>query len=211
MDDEALWAVIESERLSLADLLARLSPEQWEAQSLCSAWRVRDVAAHVAMAPHTPGIGSVLVGVLRARGDLWAYGRDLAIDYARRPTGEIVGQLRRDAASRGIPPLTNVANLHMDILVHGQDIAVPLGIDRPMPPAAAEAAFHRVWDMGWPFRARRRLAGLRLVATDADVAVGTGREVHGTLATLLLLMTGRTAAALPRLSGTGVADLQARA
>jgi uncharacterized protein (TIGR03083 family) len=164
-------------------------------------------------------MGAMLKGLVRARGDIWAFGRDLAIDRARRPVSEIVGELRRDAANRGIPPLTNVANLHLDALVHGQDIAVPLGIERPMPPAAAEAAFYHVWNMGWPFHARKRLAGLRLVATDADVAVGAvsgdgrgaGREVRGTLASLLLLMTGRVGAALPRLSGTGVTELAARA
>ena len=36
-----------AERTDLADLLATLTPEQWEAQSLCERWRVRDVVAHV--------------------------------------------------------------------------------------------------------------------------------------------------------------------
>ena len=31
-----------AERTDLADLLATLTPEQWEAQSLCERWRVRD-------------------------------------------------------------------------------------------------------------------------------------------------------------------------
>ncbi|NKX52813.1 maleylpyruvate isomerase family mycothiol-dependent enzyme, partial [Arthrobacter deserti] len=41
VDDEALWAAIEAERLSLANLLEDLDPGQWEARSLCSEWRVR--------------------------------------------------------------------------------------------------------------------------------------------------------------------------
>src|SRR4051794_26661265 len=36
-----------AERTELADLLATLRPEQWEAPSLCEGWRVRDVVAHV--------------------------------------------------------------------------------------------------------------------------------------------------------------------
>ena len=51
METEERWQMIEAERLSLADLLESLSPDQWEAQSLCTEWRVRDVAAHVAMTP----------------------------------------------------------------------------------------------------------------------------------------------------------------
>ena len=36
-----------AERTDLADLLETLTPEQWEAPSLCQGWRVRDVVAHV--------------------------------------------------------------------------------------------------------------------------------------------------------------------
>lgn len=35
-----------AERTDLADLLATLTPAQWEAPSLCEDWRVRDVVAH---------------------------------------------------------------------------------------------------------------------------------------------------------------------
>ncbi|WP_175578475.1 hypothetical protein [Tersicoccus phoenicis] len=74
---------------------------------------------------------------------------------------------------------------------------------------AARMAFERVWAMGWPFHARRRLQGVRLEATDVDVAVGDGPAVTGRAADLLLLMTGRTAAALPRLTGPGIGLLPA--
>ena len=36
-----------AERTDLADLLETVTPEQWEAPSLCEGWRVRDVVAHV--------------------------------------------------------------------------------------------------------------------------------------------------------------------
>jgi uncharacterized protein (TIGR03083 family) len=36
-----------AERGDLAEFLATLTPEQWEAASLCEGWRVRDVVAHV--------------------------------------------------------------------------------------------------------------------------------------------------------------------
>jgi len=35
------------ERADLADLLATLSPEEWDARTLCARWRVRDVVAHL--------------------------------------------------------------------------------------------------------------------------------------------------------------------
>ena len=207
MEDEIRWAAIEAERRSLAELLAELTPQQWEAPSVCSEWRVRDVAAHVAMTPSGPSMGTIVVGLVRARGDLWAFGRDVARDHAARPVGDLVEELRRDAASRRMPVITNADNILMDVLVHGQDIALPLGIERTMPLEAAVAGFERVWSMGWPFHARRRLRGFRLVATDAPVDVGSGTPVEGRVQDLLLLVTGRTAVAAPRLHGPGTTFL----
>lgn len=202
--DDTMWSALEQERLGLASLLEELTPAQWETPSLCALWRVRDVAAHVAMTPTAPTTSTLLRQLARARGNLWSAGAQIAIDHARRPTAEIVGQLRRDAAARTMPRITNPDNLLMDAIVHGQDIAVPLGIARSVPTEAGRAAFARVWGMGWPFHARRRLAGVRLVATDADIDVGEGAVLEGDLRALLLVVTGRTAAAVPHLRGAGL-------
>ena len=72
---------------------------------------------------------------------------------------------------------------------------------------AAREGVERVWRMGWPFWAKRKLRGLRLEATDVDWAVGEGPAVRGQAQALLLLLTGRSAAALPALDGPGVARL----
>lgn len=105
--------------------------------------------------------------------------------------------------------LTNYENILFDTLVHTQDIALPLGIGYEMPVDAARAGLDRVWHMGFPFRARSRLRGLRLVSTDADWSRGEGPPVEGPSWALLLLLTGRTAA-LDRLSGPGVSALGPR-
>ena len=77
---EATWQSIERERLSLADLADELTDEQWETQSLCSEWRVRDVIAHLVMTPAgEPSPGQLARALLRTRGDLWGAGRDVAI------------------------------------------------------------------------------------------------------------------------------------
>lgn len=210
MDAEDRWTWLARGRRDLADLLESLTPEQWESPSLCSQWRVRDVAAHVAMTPTEPTIGGIVTGMVRARGRLWDFGRDVAIAYAdARPTEELVQVLRRDAEARSMPALTNAQNLLMDAYVHTQDIAIPLGIDHPVPTEPGVAGFERVWTMGWPFWAKRRLRGLRLIATDAPVDVGEGQVVEGPLVALMLLVTGRTEAARARLTGPGVGSLAA--
>ena len=201
MDEETSWRVIAEQRLALADLLDGLTADEWDRPSLCTDWRVRDVAAHVAMAPQPPGLAAMLGAAARARGSFNRLNHDLAVRHAARPPGEIVAQLRQHAASRRLPAVTNYRNIVPDVLVHSQDIAVPLGRDLPMPIAAARAAAERAWEMGWPFWAQRRLRGVRLTATDTDWSVGAGKEVTGPIAALLLLLTGRTATARPHLTG----------
>ncbi|MET0416120.1 MAG: maleylpyruvate isomerase family mycothiol-dependent enzyme [Actinoplanes sp.] len=202
MDEETSWRVIAEQRRALADLLDGLTTDEWQRPSLCAGWRVRDVAAHVAMAPRPPGPGALAVAAVRARGSFDRLNHDLAVRHAARPPHEIVAELRRDAESRRLPAVTNYRNIVPDILVHGQDIAVPLGRDLPVPVAAARSGAERVWAMGWPFHARRRLRGVTLTATDTDWSAGVGdREVTGPIGALLLLLTGRTGAARPHLTG----------
>ncbi|WP_433307952.1 maleylpyruvate isomerase family mycothiol-dependent enzyme [Actinoplanes sp. CA-030573] len=143
----------------------------------------------------------MLGAAVRARGSFDRLNHDMAVRHAARPPGEIVAELRRHASSRRLPAVTNYRNIVPDVLVHSQDIAIPLGRDLPAPTAAARAAADRVWDMGWPFRARRRLRGRRLIATDTDWSAGAGDEITGPIAALLLLLTGRTATARPHLTG----------
>jgi hypothetical protein len=76
-----------------------------------------------------------------------------------------------------------------------------------MPAEAARAAADRIWSKSFPFKARQRLAGIRLVATDTDWSAGEGPEIHGPMSALLLLLSGRKVS-MPSLTGQGVALLQ---
>lgn len=94
-----------------------------------------------------------------------------------------------------------------DAIVHSQDIAIPLDRNFAVPVGFSRQGVERVWAMGWPFNARRRLAGLRLTATDTEWTVGAGPEVAGTALSLLLLLTGRASTVLDCLHGPGVEGL----
>jgi uncharacterized protein (TIGR03083 family) len=204
MDLEPEWRVIAEQRRSLADLLEGLSDDQWETPSLCERWRVRDVAAHVAMAPTPPSIGGTLARAVLAHGDFNRLNYELAVQRASAPTAAIVESLRRHADSRKLPMLTNARNIHFDILVHTQDIAIPLGVARPTPADAGRAAAEHIFNAGWPFYARRRMTGVRLVADDVQFEAGDGPEIRGPIIALLMLMSGRGAAGAPMLSGEGM-------
>ena len=209
LDRDAVWASIDAERSTLADLLDDLREPEWEHPSLCAGWRVRDVAAHLTFG--TARVRDVAGPALRARGNFDRMAHDTAVDRAAAPTAELVAAIRATVGSRRHAPGVTFHEPLIDVLVHGQDIAVPLSRPRRMPVDAAGAAATRVWTMRWPFTtvfdARRRLAGLRLEATDTGWAAGEGDLVAGPMEALLLLLTGRTAAAQDRLSGPGVRTL----
>jgi uncharacterized protein (TIGR03083 family) len=202
MDLDDVWRTIDTERAGLADLLDDLSPAEWATPSLCTGWRVRDVAAHLTLAQMGPWPATV--AAVRAGGSFDRMIRDTALRLGPLPDGEYGRRIRAMVGSRRRAPFVSPVEPLTDVLVHGQDIALPLGRTRPVPPAAAATSAARVWATGFPFRARRRLAGLRVVATDSGWSAGEGARVEGTTGDLLLLLTGRTAAALPRLTGEGV-------
>jgi uncharacterized protein (TIGR03083 family) len=194
VDPERSWLVVEQERRYLADLLESLDDQDWDRPSLCAGWRVRDVAAHVALAPQHPGTGAMLIEAVRALGRFNKLNHDIAVRHASHPGTDLVAELRAHAGSRRLPVVTNLDNILFDTLVHVQDVAIPLGRQHAMPVDAAVYGADRVWRMGWPFHAKRRLAGSRLVATDVEWRVGDGpEEIRGPIEALLLLLTGRTA------------------
>ena len=206
MDHDEVWRTIDAERSSVADLLDDLSAEEWETPSLCAGWRVRDVAAHLTLAQM--GVLTASRELLRAGGNFNVMIRDSARRQAALPVAEYSRRLRGMVGSRRkAPGVTHLEPL-IDILVHGQDIAIPLGRARTMPGEAAATAATRVWRTSWPFYARRRLRGLQLAATDVSWTVGQGPRVEGPISALLLLLTGRTAD-LASLSGSGAGGLPA--
>lgn len=188
MNSDEIWAVIDSQRADLADLLAGLTPQQWQTPSLCEGWRVRDVAAHLTHSHMNPA--RVMLEALRSGFRFDPMIRRLAIED-HRPQQEIVAALHAMVGSRTKIPGTSDRDPLMDVLVHGQDIAVPLGIDRPMPGDAAVEVARHLWQMRFPLRPARRLQGTRLIATDADFTVGQGREVRAPIRDLVMLLAGR--------------------
>lgn len=209
MDRETCWQVIEQQRRAIADLLTDLSPGQWETPSLCAGWRVHEVAAHVALTPQPPPIGVMLGATIRARGNYNRLIDELTRYGADYPAAELISLLRANAASRKLPKLTNYRNILFDTMVHGQDIAIPLGRTIDIEPTAAAAAAAHAATIGWPVWDKHRLDGIRLVATDIDWTHGSGQEIRGPIIALLLLITGRTAA-MDLLSGEGVTPMAAR-
>lgn len=207
---DALWAGIDDQRARTAAMLEGLTPEQWEHPSLCDGWTVRHVAAHLTMQQQRvrDALGFIArhPRILRSM-PLNTFIHDAGVMQAQAlSTEQIIEQIRSGMGSRrhnpGLTPLETLT----DILVHSQDIAIPLGLDLPTRPSLAALAATRRWDTRdtWLANVNHRLpwARCRLTATDTDWRRGQGPEVAGPIGAILLLLTGRTAA-LEQLAGEG--------
>jgi uncharacterized protein (TIGR03083 family) len=207
MKTEETWKHIHSERAQMAETWDTMSTQQWAAQSWCQGWTVQDTAGHiVAAAEQTPvnfykqmASAGFRFNVFTDRGarHLAAIGPD-----------ELVRRLRARTSTTNHPPAPVMAMLG-EIVVHGQDILRPLGLNH-QPPEAALVAIADSWkNSNILIGSKRRIAGLRLEATDTGWSHGDGPEVSGPLIALILAMTGRKAAHT-ELKGEGVAELARR-
>lgn len=188
MNVDQIWASVDAQRRGLADLIETFDTQQWMAPSLCDGWRVRDVAAHLTHSHMAPLRALVEAAKSGFRFDPMI--RRLGVEDPRSQS-EIAAALRGMAGSRKKVPGTSVQQPMIELLVHGQDMAVPLGIDLPMPTDAAVEAAKRLGSMKFPINAVRQLDGVRLVATDADFAVGEGREVRAPIRDIVMILAGR--------------------
>ena len=209
MDHADLQAAITSERLRLADMLEDLTPEEWRVESLCAGWTTKVVVAHLALLTRLSRLAAIR-GVLAAGGNI-----NLMIDRAARAwaeqysPAELLAQFREAAGTTRRPLGAKPTDPLVDILVHGQDITRPLGRRFPMPPTRVVPALAFVVATSF-HGAPKRLAGLHLVATDADWSTGEGdRELRGPAGELLLVATGRPAG-LDGLDGAGVDEIASR-
>lgn len=203
-----------TQRDGFVETMKALEPEQWNAPSLCTGWRVVDVAAHLAWAP-VMGAGAGALAMARNGFSMNRMIARSAVAWADRGHDAILAQLRDNARSGatpiGMPPVAALA----DAVVHGLDVRRPLGLPGQVPVEALAPLADFTLGTPWPMNAvvggsaRRRVAGVRLVATDTDWAHGAGPEVRASAETLLLLLYGRPVDPAD-LTGDGAAVLRAR-
>jgi uncharacterized protein (TIGR03083 family) len=213
-DADATWSAIDDQRRRTADLLEQLTPEQWRQPSLCQGWTVRHVAAHLTLQQlrvrDTAAFVARNPSMLR-RVTLNRFIHQSAVIESRLPVEEIVHRIRAMIGSRRHNAFVTPLETLSDVLVHSQDIAVPLGLHLQMDPTAGARAATRRWDTRrtWLSTVFQTLPleGYRLTATDVDWAQGKGLDVAGPVGALLLLLTGRSGA-LAQLTGEGADALR---
>jgi uncharacterized protein (TIGR03083 family) len=210
MDRDILWQHVDREREALADTLASLSEQQWQAASLCAGWTVENVAVHVVTGPQ---IRLREMPAMFGRGR-FSYDRSIAADAVRR-TAEwerpaIVSTLRSYSRRRARPTVVTPTETLIDALVHHQDILRPLGRRHSPAPEAAAVAADRSRLLAPLVGSTRIVRSVRMVATDLDWSRGRGPVVEGAMLELLMLCAGRASAARD-LAGAGAGLVAAAA
>lgn len=201
VNEEELKAALRHARSELADRVEALPPAQWDADSWCAGWRIRDVLGHLVWLAEATTV-AVWVGVpIQGAGSADRALRRIARRVGDEPVPELADRLRaaaiRSANLRGLG----------DVLVHAADALRPSGNEFDVTPVEVvpildvyRGFFGRLVFHATPAKGRR------LVATDTDWARGDGAEIRGRAIDLLLLLANRRQV-LPLLEGPGVARL----
>jgi uncharacterized protein (TIGR03083 family) len=202
-----VWPLIHAEREALATDLGQLPEAQWTVRSLCTDWTVRDAVAHMtATAKMTP---PRFFGKFIASGFQFNAMNAKNVAAERGTSGPDALDRFRTILGASTHPPGPLEAMVGEVVVHGEDIRRPLGLRHRYSDEAltTTADFYRRSNL--LIGGKRRAEGLTLRATDVDWKAGTGPEVVGPLASIILAITGRKAG-LDDLSGDGVEILRGR-
>ena len=205
------WEVVDANRTDIAATVDGLTPQQWDAPTLCTAWKVRDVIAHM-IEGSTMTTGQAVKALAKSGFRVNKMITDGAIREGAAPPADLASGIRATIGSRRKPPGIKAEGILSDEVIHSQDIRRALGLaQQPAPDALRIALDYTAKSGSSLLPGKRRLKGLHVRATDLDWTRGDpgDPEVSGSAEALLMALAGR-APALDDLSGPGLDTLRAR-
>jgi len=189
----------QSERRSLADLLAALGPDE---PTLCEGWTTRDLAAHVIVRERRPDAAAgIVVPPLRD------WGERVRVDTARTPYDELVAQVR-DAPwwSPVSNPLVDWLNNTLEFFIHHEDVrrAQPGWQPRELPRDMEQSLWTRIPGVARLALRRQRADVLVQAPGYGEAKAGAGGprvRLVGPPGELVLFLSGRQRASRVQLDG----------
>lgn len=190
LHQDEIRAAVAAERTELADVLASLRPEQWDAATLCAGWRVREVVAHTTM-PFRMSVPRFVLDFARSGFRFNAMAdRCARRDAARMSSDELLAAVRDNVAHPWQPPGDGPLAALSHEVIHGLDITVGLGLGRRVPAYRMDLVLSGLAPKNIAFFGTD-LSGVSLQATDRDWSFGAGLPVRGEAQDLLLVICGR--------------------
>jgi uncharacterized protein (TIGR03083 family) len=190
MTTAELMPTVAAQRREFGDVLEGLPESDWNAPSLCSGWRVREVVAHMTMPFRYPA-PRFLGEMVRSRGNFARMADRVARRDARAPIGTLLDGWRTNEDHPWKPPGGGLKGALTHDVVHGLDITIPLGIEHPV----SEQALRVVLDHATtPLSLKHSgldVTGIRFEADDLDWAFGDGKPLHGRARYLLMVLMDR--------------------
>jgi uncharacterized protein (TIGR03083 family) len=202
-----IWPTIHAERAALAADLESVGDAQWATPSLCDEWTVHDVLAHMTATTRITAPAFFAKFISAGFSIKRMQAKDIAVERGNSPA-DTLARFKSQVNSTKHPPGPTDTWLG-ETLVHAEDIRRALGVTHTYPTDAAVRVADFYKGSNLIIGAKKRIAGLKLRAADADWTHGEGPEVSGPVMALVMAMTGRKAVH-PDLSGDGVATLAAR-
>ena len=186
-----LFDDVTAQRERLIALLSTFNEEQWNTRSLCSAWTVHDVLAHLVMALSTP-LRTFAVAMVRSKGNFDVANRKLTAKVAASSHEELLTRYRELASSQFTPRGLGAIAPLTDIVGHTIDICAPLRIDPPF----GDLNLRPILEFLASDRALKGfvtspLPNVQMTATDLDWQAGRGPEVRAPARALVASMLSR--------------------
>jgi uncharacterized protein (TIGR03083 family) len=190
MSDADLLSAIAEVRAQELSMLTALPAAQWELPTLCDGWRVREVVAHQTM-PFRYSGSRIALELLKSMGQFNRMADRIAKrDAAALSIEEQLAAIRDNLNNPWKPPGGGLRGALCHDVIHGLDIATPLGLELHIPHKYLRLSIDQVAG-----RARNPfgtdLDGTDLRADDCDWTIGSGTPLHGSTQDLLLVYCGR--------------------
>jgi uncharacterized protein (TIGR03083 family) len=196
MNAAELPDLIAAERRDLAEVLAGLTSQEWETESLCKGWRVREVVAHITM-PFRYSKTKFVTEIVASRGSFTRMADRCARRDASAPTAELLAALIAHERHPWKPPGGGFAAALTHDVIHGLDVTVALGHARTVPEKRLRIALDGLTTPASLKYFGARLDGLEFRADDTDWSFGSGTLISGSAQDLALTLSGRDRQLLP--------------
>ncbi|MGI9597043.1 MAG: maleylpyruvate isomerase family mycothiol-dependent enzyme [Acidimicrobiales bacterium] len=186
-----VWELAGKARTDFADMVAGLSDEQMQAETLCTNWTPHHVLGHLTGFVDV-GLPAFFFNIAKNGFNFDKASMAAATKMTQRSREDLLTTLRAKATKSSTVPTFPEELTVADVAVHTQDVRRPLGLEGQLDDAVLRSALAFVAE----HKMSKLLTGrdpqaVKIVATDLDLTIGDGPVIEGAGEAILLAMVNR--------------------